>query len=113
MDYITIYAVISNIDDDVQIHGPFFGGVFAGHNDAKQKAKELANTKTKDVILPWVFSLEGNIAHIMQQARETWFHTFRTRALDSAQILQRDYETGSCPFQDVNVEEVIDFYSAV
>lgn len=110
MEFIVIYAIISNIDDDIKIQGPLFGGIYLDDIQAKEQARVLANAKTKEVIIPWVFELRSSIPDMMSKARDTWFYRFRMRVLDSAQTLRRDNTVNSCPFSDINIPETIKYY---
>lgn len=109
MSYMVIYGVISD-KHRLKIDGPYFHCSSDDKESAENDARELANSKTKDVIIPWVIEFDGNIPNAMEKAANTWFSRFRNRTLENAKMLNRYQEKALCPFRDVDITDLARSY---
>ena len=105
--YLVIYGVLGDDDDGrLFIEGPFFHKSENELSAAEIQAKELANTKTKNQIIPWVFETETGetIAQTMLRVKMGWFQRFKDRTMETYQTVQKDQTNSTCPFIDIQLE---------
>jgi hypothetical protein len=100
-----IYGILGeDKSDNLFIDGPFFYKSHHDHDTAEILARELAATKTKNQIIPWVFESESEdelIPDLMIRVRDGWFNRFKQRTMETYQTIQKDQENATCPFVDV------------
>lgn len=107
--YVIIYGVLKEADGELSIDGPIYHGYNENLDDAEIQARELANTKTKNQIIPWTFELQDNetIPELMMRVQSGWFQRFRSRTMETYETIQRDQEKSTCPFVDVSIEKFV------
>ena len=108
MAYHVIYGVVREVEDDITVLGPFYGGTFQTEKEGEDRARELANQKTADIVIPWVQPSELSVPATLIRARDNWFKKFRTRIRETTQIMKRDSNVNSCPFTIINIDQLID-----
>lgn len=110
--YIIVYGVLDDDDNDLSIDGPFFYMSEQNFERAEILAKELANTKSKNQCIPWVFKLKENetIMDAMIRFRDGWFRKFKTRTKETHNTIQKDQNNFTCPFNDVNTDKLLARY---
>jgi len=107
--FLVCYSVISELQEELSIDGPFFHCVAESESDSEIHAKNLTNTKTKDAIIPRVFRMEDGelIGSIMRKARDHWFKKWKDRTLDTSKTMKRDFDNALCPFDEVNLDKIV------
>lgn len=108
--HLIIYGILGDDDDgNLFIEGPFFHNCDHELSAAEIQAKELANTKTKNQIIPWVFEAEAGetISQIMSRVQAGWFQRFKERTMETYQTVQKDQTNSTCPFVDVHLENFL------
>jgi hypothetical protein len=105
-----IYGILGEGDNgEIFIDGPYFHDCCENESDAEIQAKELAASKTKNQIMPWVFEINQGerIPDVMVRVRDGWFSRFKDRTMETHRTITRDHETSTCPFANVDVEKFI------
>ena len=108
--FVIIYGVLGEDDnDELFIDGPFYYSSDVDHDKAEILARELAGTKTKNQIIPWVFETEENelIPDLMIRVQDGWFSKFKRRTMETYQTIQKDQENATCPFVDVEFDKFL------
>ena len=107
--YAIVYGVIGDNDNgEPFVDGPFFHMCCADFDEAENHAKELGSSKTKNQAIPWIIETQKDevMGITMARARDSWFKRFRLKTLETAQTIQRDQDTSTCPFADANFESL-------
>ena len=110
--HIIIYGTLDDNDDNLSIDGPFFYMSERDFARAEILARELANSKSKNQCIPWVFELRENetVAQAMVRFRNGWFKKFKARTMETHKTIQKDQSSSTCPFSDVDVEKLLTQY---
>lgn len=106
-----IYGIIKE-DEELTIDGPFYHKCDPDFDRSEILAKELAKSKTKHQIIPWVIELnEGEtIPEAMIRVEDGWYKKFKKRTLQTYSTIQKDQFNSSCPFCDVDVDDFKKIY---
>jgi len=107
--YIVIYGVMSDDKDEVEVDGPFYYGCAPEEEEATKLAKDLANSPTKDVVIPRVMPAKETetIPILMMRAQDSWFKRFKIRAKAASHTIKRELETTLCPFQNASLCKIL------
>jgi len=108
--FAVIYGVLGDDDSgNLSIDGPFFHKCDNDLVAAEIQAKELANVKTKNQIIPWVFKIEEgeSIADAMARIKIGWFQRFKNRTMETFKTVQKDQTNSTCPFVDLDIDRFI------
>lgn len=111
--FMIVYGILGDDDDgELFINGPYFHMCEADFDKAEILARELASTKTKNQIIPWVFELKENetIYLGMERIRSGWFQKFKVRTMETYQTIQKDQINSTCPFNDVYIKNFLAHY---
>jgi len=111
--FIIIYGVLGDDEDgELSISGPFYHIREPDFSKAEILARELASTKTKNQIIPWVFEIkEGEtISNAMIRVRDGWFAKFKNRTMETYKTIQKDQVNSTCPFVDVKKDNFLAHY---
>lgn len=107
--FAVLYGILGDNDDgSLFIDGPYFHRCDNDFETTETMARELAGTKTKNQIMPWVFELEKDetIAGAIIRVRDGWFQKFKNRTMETYQTIQKDQMSSTCPFLDVSMNDV-------
>lgn len=104
-----IYGILGENKDELFIDGPFFHQSHYDHNAIEILARELATTKTKNQIIPWVFETKDNelIPDLMIRIRDGWFDKFKQRTVKTYETIRKDQQNANCPFVDIKFEKFL------
>lgn len=108
--FIIVYGILGEDDnDELFIDGPYFHQSEQNFDKAEILARELASSKTKNQIMPWVFELNENetIPSAMIRIEDGWFKKFKNRTMETYQTIQKDQINATCPFNDINFQKFI------
>jgi len=111
--YIIIYGILGDDDDNnLSIEGPFFHASSNDFTNSEILARELASTKTKNQIIPWVFELRDKetISQAMERVDNSWFQKFKNRTLETYKTIQKDQMNSTCPFSEVTLNKFLTHY---
>ena len=107
--HIVIYSIIVEDGNNIDITGPYFYGAHHNQQHAEALAKEVTNSRSKDVIISRIMARQGSetVPDIMMRARDTWFPKFRERTMNTVHVINRDVDAALCPFQEIKLREVV------
>jgi len=111
--FVIVYGILGDDDSgDLSINGPFFHAHESDFPTAEILARDLANTKTKNQIIPWVFELRDKetIAEAMIRVEDGWYKKFKARTMETYNTIQKDHVNSTCPFVDVVPDNFLTYY---
>ena len=108
--FVIIYVIITEEKNgEVGIDGPFYCNYADTKDGADVIAREVANSKSKDVIIPRVIRRQPgeSIPEVMKKAKTVWFPKFRNRTISTCEIMKREQDVALCPFQKVDMDAIV------
>lgn len=111
--FAVIYGILGDDSDgELFIDGPFYYACHEEFPKAEILARELASTKTKNQIIPWVFEVRKNetIAHLMERTRDGWYKRFKSKTIETFRTMQKDQTNSTCPFNDICINQYLENY---
>jgi len=107
--YVVVYVTIAEVDKNIEVNGPFYYGCHSDIDGAEELAREVTNSKTKDVIISHIISQapKNRLSDTMTKARKTWYPRFVERTQSVAAIIHRDINAALCPFRDLPLDDVM------
>lgn len=109
--FIVAYCVITEDCDQLKVDGPKFHEHCNTEDEAKILAKKLANSSTKDVILPKIYMMNDGetIKDAMVLVRDQWYSKISQRIKETYETVTRDQNNVVIPFQDIDINKAIKF----
>jgi len=108
-----VYGILGDDDNgELFIDGPYFHQSESNFDRAEILARELASTKTKNQIIPWVFELKKDetVPQAMIRIQDGWFQKFKVRTMETYQTIQKDQFNATCPFNEVCFDNFMTYY---